>query len=415
MKGNGNMSSVNFEKIKQNGKPVSSYLRHNDTEERLKHEHQNKDINKELTPNNLDWNGIDYQKAKSRFNSRISELDETPGQNKRKDRVVAFALCLTVPKDVKDKVGFFNDVMKLFEKNFGKENIVQANLHCDEVHEYLENGTVKTSLEHIHCVVIPEINGILNGKKFSSKSAMSGINKTIDQMCREKYGCQFMTRETPKHKTVEELKAEGEAEKKALVMLADKEPVTPKRKGLNDVVMSKKDFEKLSLKASEYEHIDSKSREIAESSKELSDKLNALKKETDEHTEVISKARKVQKIADSLPLIQRKERELKEEIEYAKEELSSLIEQKERYGDSLDNQIKFAKMELENQNLKAENKRFKNLLSNIRQSINQEIKAFERYNSNPFVERIMKSLKKIAKSTQITETDKIRETDRTER
>lgn len=412
MKGNGNMSSVNFEKIKQNGKPVSSYLRHNDTEERLKHEHQNKDINKELTPNNLDWNGIDYQKAKSRFNSRISELDETPGQNKRKDRVVAFALCLTVPKDVKDKVGFFNDVMKLFEKNFGKENIVQANLHCDEVHEYLENGTVKTSLEHIHCVVIPEINGILNGKKFSSKSAMSGINKTIDQMCREKYGCQFMTRETPKHKTVEELKAEGEAEKKALVMLADKEPVTPKRKGLNDVVMSKKDFEKLSLKASEYEHIDSKSREIAESSKELSDKLNALKKETDEHTEVISKARKVQKIADSLPLIQRKERELKEEIEYAKEELSSLIEQKERYGDSLDNQIKFAKMELENQNLKAENKRFKNLLSNIRQSINQEIKAFERYNSNPFVERILKSLKKIAKSTQITETDKIRETER---
>ena len=412
MKGNGNMSSVNFEKIKQNGKPVSSYLRHNDTKERLKHEHQNKDINKELTPNNLDWNGIDYQKAKSRFNSRISELDETPGQNKRKDRVVAFALCLTVPKDVKDKVGFFNDVMKLFEKNFGKENIVQANLHCDEVHEYLENGTVKTSLEHIHCVVIPEINGILNGKKFSSKSAMSGINKTIDQMCREKYGCQFMTRETPKHKTVEELKAEGEAEKKALVMLADKEPVTPKRKGLNDVVMSKKDFEKLSLKASEYEHIDSKSREIAESSKELSDKLNALKKETDEHTEVISKARKVQKIADSLPLIQRKERELKEEIEYAKEELSSLIEQKERYGDSLDNQIKFAKMELENQNLKAENKRFKNLLSNIRQSINQEIKAFERYNSNPFVERILKSLKKIAKSTQITETDKIRETER---
>lgn len=406
------MSSVNFEKIKQNGKPVSSYLRHNDTEERLKHEHQNKDINKELTPNNLDWNGIDYQKAKSRFNSRISELDETPGQNKRKDRVVAFALCLTVPKDVKDKVGFFNDVMKLFEKNFGKENIVQANLHCDEVHEYLENGTVKTSLEHIHCVVIPEINGILNGKKFSSKSAMSGINKTIDQMCREKYGCQFMTRETPKHKTVEELKAKGEAEKKALVMLADKEPVTPKRKGLNDVVMSKKDFEKLSLKASEYEHIDSKSREIAESSKELSDKLNALKKETDEHTEVISKARKVQKIADSLPLIQRKERELKEEIEYAKEELSSLIEQKERYGDSLDNQIKFAKIELENQNLKAENKRFKNLLSNIRQSINQEIKAFECYNSNPFVERIMKSLKKIAKSTQITETDKIRETER---
>ena len=43
------MSSVNFEKIKQNGKPVSAYIRHNDSSERLKHEHSNKDINKDLS------------------------------------------------------------------------------------------------------------------------------------------------------------------------------------------------------------------------------------------------------------------------------------------------------------------------------------------------------------------------------
>lgn len=69
------MSSVNFEKIKQNGKPVSSYIRHNDTQERLRHHHKNEDINKELTENNIDWRGINYDKAIKRYNNRINELD----------------------------------------------------------------------------------------------------------------------------------------------------------------------------------------------------------------------------------------------------------------------------------------------------------------------------------------------------
>ena len=60
------MSSVNFEKIKQNSKPVSAYIGHNDSSERLKHEHSNKDINKDLTSGNVDWKGIDYNAAACR-------------------------------------------------------------------------------------------------------------------------------------------------------------------------------------------------------------------------------------------------------------------------------------------------------------------------------------------------------------
>ena len=123
------MSSVNFEKIKQNGKPVSAYIRHNDSSERLKHEHSNKEINKDLTSGNVDWKGIDYNAAQERYKARIAELDKVEGQNKRKDRVVAFALCVPIPKDVSDKKAFFNDVMELFSKDFGERNIIQGNFH----------------------------------------------------------------------------------------------------------------------------------------------------------------------------------------------------------------------------------------------------------------------------------------------
>ena len=125
------MSSVNFEKIKQNGKPVSAYIRHNDSSERLKHEHSNKDINKDLTSGNVDWKGIDYNAAQERYKARIAELDKVEGQNKRKDRVVAFSLCVPIPKDVSDKKAFFNDVMELFSKDFGERNINTRKFSCE--------------------------------------------------------------------------------------------------------------------------------------------------------------------------------------------------------------------------------------------------------------------------------------------
>jgi len=369
------MSSVNFEKIKQNGKPVSAYIRHNDSSERLKHEHSNKDINKDLTSGNVDWKGIDYNAAQERYKARITELDKIEGQNKRKDRVVAFALCVPIPKDVSDKKAFFNDVMELFSKDFGERNIIQGNLHVDEVHDYIENGEVKTSLEHIHCLVIPEINGKLCGKKFSSRAAMSGLSKEIDNLCKTRYHCNFLTGETPQHKTVEELKAEGEAEKKALLQLADTDIVETKRKGFTDVVLSKKEYEKLTVQAD----------------------LKFSKS-------IIEQADNVKKIAQMLPSMEQKKRFLDDEIDIATDELNALNKAKEQYGDSLRNQAKYAKIE-------AENNALKQALNSIRQAIQREIQALEKIN-HPIAAKVKKSLERL-----INKNESQRDTDinRTER
>ena len=398
------MSSVNFEKIKQNGKPVSAYIRHNDSSERLKHEHSNKDINKDLTSGNVDWKGIDYNAAQERYKARIAELDKVEGQNKRKDRVVAFALCVPIPKDVSDKKAFFNDVMELFSKDFGERNIIQGNLHVDEVHDYIENGEVKTSLEHIHCLVIPEINGKLCGKKFSSRAAMSGLSKEIDNLCKTRYHCNFLTGETPQHKTVEELKAEGEAEKKALLQLADTDIVETKRKGFTDVVLSKKEYEKLTVQAERYKQIEEKNEEIKDNANKVKEAHKALQADLKVSKAIIEQADNVKKIAKMLPSMEQKKRFLDDEIDIATDELNALNKAKEQYGDSLRNQAKYAKIE-------AENNALKQALNSIRQAIQREIQALEKIN-HPIAANVKKSLERL-----INKNESQRDTDinRTER
>lgn len=398
------MSSVNFEKIKQNSKPVSAYIRHNDSSERLKHEHSNKDINKDLTSGNVDWKGIDYNAAQERYKARIAELDKVEGQNKRKDRVVAFSLCVPIPKDVSDKKAFFNDVMELFSKDFGERNIIQGNLHVDEVHDYIENGEVKTSLEHIHCLVIPEINGKLCGKKFSSRAAMSGLSKEIDNLCRTRYHCNFLTGEAPRHKTVEELKAEGEAEKKALLQLADTDIVETKRKGFTDVVLSKKEYEKLTVQAEKYKQIEEKNEEIKDNANKVKEAHKALQADLKASKYIIEQANNVKKIAKMLPSMEQKKRFLDDEIDIATDELNALNKAKEQYGDSLRNQAKYAKIE-------AENNALKQALNSIRQAIQREIQALERINY-PIAAKVKRSLERLISKN---ETQKDTDINRTER
>jgi len=344
-------------------------------------------INKELTQNNIDWNGINYEKALERYKNRISELDKVEGQNKRKDRVTSFALCLTVPKKVKDKESFFNDVMDIFIRDFGEENIIQANLHVDEKHDYIDNGEIKTSLEHIHCLVIPEINGKLCGKKFSSKAAMSGLNKEIDKMCKEKHKCEFMTNETPQHMSVEELKAKGEAEKKALQQLADKDIVETKRKGFSDVILPKKEYEKLTLQAAQYKQIDKKNNEIKANINTVKEAHKALQNDINAAKVILQEADKVKEIAQKLPSMEKQKDILEAEIEMATEEINSLQNLKEGYGNSFKNQRKYEMLETENNILIQE-------LNSIKTGIQRLIESLDN-SHNPISNKIKESLKKI--------------------
>lgn len=233
---------------------------------------------------------------------------------------------------------------------------------------------------------------------------MSGLSKEIDNLCKTRYHCNFLTGETPQHKTVEELKAEGEAEKKALLQLADTDIVETKRKGFTDVVLSKKEYEKLTVQAEKYKQIEEKNEEIKDNANKVKEAHKALQADLKASKSIIEQADNVNKIAKMLPSMEQKKRFLDDEIDIATDELNALNKAKEQYGDSLRNQAKYAKIE-------AENNALKQALNSIRQAIQREIQALEKIN-HPIAAKVKKSLERL-----INKNESQRDTDinRTER
>lgn len=198
------MASVNYEKLHIAGE-VKAIMRHCDKDERVKHNHANKDIDKSLSHTNIQTR--DYKAACEYYDKRIALLDSKEGANKRKDRVTAFSLCIPCPADIPDdKHGtFFKLVFEEVAKQYGQENIVTACFHRDERHTYCRELSYNVgeprvveeieSLDHAHIIVIPEVEGKLNGKKFSSVSEMNKLNKNIHKACQTAFGVNFMTGE----------------------------------------------------------------------------------------------------------------------------------------------------------------------------------------------------------------------------
>ena len=67
------MASVDFSKIKRNGKPISAFLKHDDADERLIHDHANPDINKDLTHLNRKWLDLSFKESKERAEQRLKQ------------------------------------------------------------------------------------------------------------------------------------------------------------------------------------------------------------------------------------------------------------------------------------------------------------------------------------------------------
>ncbi len=205
------MAGVNFEKIKsaQHGKAL---LKHCDKEKRLQTEnHSNQQINKALSGSNMQYNNSTYESTCKRWDDRIAFLDTLEGQNKRKDRVILFGLEIPCPKDLPaDKeVDWMNQVNQILLSRFGKENVMNLYFHRDEKHIYRdsETGEKRESRNHIHAFVVPEIDGKLNGKAFSSRKNMIDLNNQIQLMTQQQFGVDFMDGSKKRsNKSVESLK-----------------------------------------------------------------------------------------------------------------------------------------------------------------------------------------------------------------
>lgn len=204
------MASVNFMKLK-GGSDVARILRHCDAEMRLKQQHSNVHIDKSKT--HLNGQMIargDYDQSLGYYMQRIQDLDATTNTNKRRDRVTCFALEVPAPEGMPVS-DFAQIVGNRISQMYGRRNIVNLYVHQNEQHQYMDHGQIRTSRHHIHAIVIPEIDGKLDGKHFSSKSRMQRLNQLIDTDCREK-GFIFLTGGKPRHRSVEELKRASDRE-----------------------------------------------------------------------------------------------------------------------------------------------------------------------------------------------------------
>jgi len=201
------MASVDYRKCKSGTGDAAALLRHCDAEERMRHEHSNPHIDPALTPGNRQG-PRSYQRTLEALRDRLAELDAQPGANRRKDRVELFLLEVPVPAG-HDPGAFARMVVGEIADMYGARNVLQAYLHVDEVHEYLDHGELKTSLPHLHVPVVPEVDGKLNGKAFSARARMEELNRRIDRGARALGGPPFLTGKTPRKRSVEELKAQS--------------------------------------------------------------------------------------------------------------------------------------------------------------------------------------------------------------
>lgn len=200
-------------------------------EERLNYNHSNEDIDKNRSHLNWCIGCSDYDDAYKAFRERVAKVDkENPPLRVKKDRITAVAVEVPCPHEIFNQGTeavhkFFDDVFKIYQDFFGKENVHGGFVHVDEMHEYTDkDGVTKMSMAHMHTLEsayvewkekdkktgeMKDRKGI-NGKNFVTKSRMTQLNNLVEEYCQKEWNVHFLTGETPQKKSVEQLKKEEE-------------------------------------------------------------------------------------------------------------------------------------------------------------------------------------------------------------
>lgn len=201
-------------KIK-NMRMFKGLIRHCAPDTRYGDNQKNEHVDKSKAGLNYSFLNLTYADRVERLQNRLKALEST-NTNKRKDRVFAYSVEIAAPAELKPEQAkeWFKNTMYHMCATYGYKdfsNLIYADLHCDEVHDYIGPGNEKrTSRIHAHLCFVPEKDGSLNAKWFSSKSNMQKANRVMDIMCREKgYGTFLTGAKTRSRKTVSELKFES--------------------------------------------------------------------------------------------------------------------------------------------------------------------------------------------------------------
>ncbi len=212
------MASCKFEGGKYKGaSEVKAHFRHNDIDpgRRAVAKKKNKHIDLDKCKYNFNILGLSYEERCKKYDDRIAYLDSHGNTNRRKDRVTAQCIEIPVPADLpRDRYReWFLRIAEMLRAKYGEENFIDADIHYDEEHEYREPETKKLAVSrvHGHFMFVPEIDGKLNCKQMTLRKNMKALNREVDVMTRDEFGCSFMSgKKTKSLKKVEELKQESE-------------------------------------------------------------------------------------------------------------------------------------------------------------------------------------------------------------
>lgn len=212
------MASVNWKKL-HDAVEVKAQFRHSDRDMRKRDNHQNEHINKVLTDSNTAlYESMSYNKTCQAYDERIADYDSKCTRKPRKDRVTCICLEVSAPEELSpdDSERWFHSLCTVIQERYGKEQVLQAYWHRDEVHEYMdsETGKKRLSREHAHIYVFPDVDGKLNARDFQKRSEMVDLNKAIETMTIQDFGIKFMTGKEQKcGRSVEKLKHDSEEKK----------------------------------------------------------------------------------------------------------------------------------------------------------------------------------------------------------
>lgn len=234
------MASCKFEGGKYKGAAeVKAHFRHNDIspEMRVIAKKKNKHIDLDKCKYNFSILGLSYEERCKKYDERIAYLDSHGNTNKRKDRVTAQCIEIPVPADLpRDRYReWFMRIAELLRAKYGEENFIDADIHYDEEHEYREPETKElvVSRVHGHFILVPEIAGKLNCKQMTLRKNMKALNREIDEMTKDEFGCSFMSgKKTKSLKKVEELKQESEYAELLCQIGQEKEELTARQTAL---------------------------------------------------------------------------------------------------------------------------------------------------------------------------------------
>ena len=203
------MASVNWQKYK-GGTEAKSHFRHNETEQRTRTgRHSNPDIDKSRTPLNFSVVGRNYNERCDIYDKAISGVKRL-----RSDAVTCIGLEVTVPQDLpEDKYkDWFTAVHGIYCDFFGADNVIDTDIHFDEIHDYYDPTKKQTtkSRVHAHTNVMPFTeDGRLCCKEIFTRANLVKLNDAVEEMTQRDFGCKFMTGETPRKESVEQLKAKS--------------------------------------------------------------------------------------------------------------------------------------------------------------------------------------------------------------